>query len=379
VIEVRGLSAAKRRALALADNQIAQSAGWDRAILAAELPELAEVLVVEGLDISVTGFAPIEIDQLTTKLEVDASDPADVIDPSWARAAPVTKPGDLWDLGHHRILCGDARDPGGVARLMRNGRAAMAFLDPPCNICSGDIAGGSRIKHDAFTKPSGELSREEFVQFLKHGLAAAASVSREGAVHFVCVDWRHIGEVIEAGALVYSQMLSLVVWAKPKAGQASFYRNQHGLIGVFRVGKERPRKKTELGCRGRRRSDLWRYPSVDAFRGGELEKLKSHSSGKPVALIVDAMRDCTHRGDIVLDPFGGCGTTLLAAERLGRRAYTLELAPRFADLAIKRWQAFSHKEAVHAESGLTFDEVSKRTRPADAAPVGTDARQRRTS
>ncbi len=197
-IEVRDLSEAKRRALALADNKIAENAGWDRELLSAELPELAELLVVEGLDISITGFAPVEIDQLTADFEDDQSDPADTVDPRWATAAVVTRPGDLWQLGHHRLLCGDARGADDLARLMGGVQAAMAFLDPPYNVRVRDIVGRGRVKHTEFAMASGELSRADFVAFLKSTLAAAAAVSRDGAVHFVCTDWRHIGELLEA-------------------------------------------------------------------------------------------------------------------------------------------------------------------------------------
>jgi hypothetical protein len=199
-IEVRDLSEAKRRALALADNKIAENAGWDRELLSAELPELAELLVVEGLDISITGFAPVEIDQITADFEDDPSDPADAVDPRWATAALVTQPGDLWELGHHRLLCGDARGADDLARLMGGAQAAMAFLDPPYNVRVRDIVGRGRVKHTEFAMASGELSRADFVQFLERTLAAATAVSRDGAVHFVCMDWRHIGELLEAGA-----------------------------------------------------------------------------------------------------------------------------------------------------------------------------------
>jgi ParB-like nuclease domain len=167
VIEVEGLSEAKRRALALADNKIGENAGWDRELLAAELPELAEILVVDGLDISITGFAPVEIDQLTTDFENDASDPVDAVDPASATTAPVSRPGDLWELGNHRILCGDARDADAIGRLMGGSRAAMAFLDPPYNVRVRDIVGRGRVKHSEFAMASGELSRRDFVQFLK--------------------------------------------------------------------------------------------------------------------------------------------------------------------------------------------------------------------
>jgi hypothetical protein len=213
---------------------------------------------------------------------------------------------------------------------------------------------------------SGELSRAEFVAFLNDTLAAAATVSRDGAVHFVCIDWRHVGELLEAGGAAYNAMLNLVTWVKSNAGQGSFYRSQHELIGVFRVGQEPHLNNVELGRHGRSRSNVWHYAGVNTFRAGRLDDLKAHPTVKPVALVADAMKDCTRRGDIVLDSFCGSGTTILAAERVGRRAYALELEPRFVDVAIKRWQAFSRKDAIHAETGLSFDEVARDTSAATA-------------
>jgi DNA modification methylase len=374
-IKVQGLSEAKRRALALADNKIGENAGWDRERLAIELPALAEILVVEGLDVSITGFSPVEIDQLTVDFEEDASDPDDAIDPKWTTAAPVSKPGDLWVLGSHRLLCGDARNADHVARLMGGAHAAMAFLDPPYNVRVRDIVGRGQVKHAEFAMASGELSRSDFVGFLKSTLAQAAAVSRDGAVHYVCMDWRHIGELIEAGEMVYGEMLNLAVWVKSNAGQGSFYRSQHELIGVFRVGQVAHLNNVELGRHGRSRSNVWHYAGINTFRAGRLDELQSHPTVKPVALVADAMRDCSRRGDIVLDLFGGSGTTLLAAERVGRRAYTLEIEPRFVDVAIKRWQAFSGKDAVCAESGLSFDEIAS-TRVALSAASAAPAHSR---
>jgi ParB/Sulfiredoxin domain len=218
-VEVRGLSAAKKRALALADNKIAENAGWDREVLALELPELADLLLAEDCDISITGFAPVEIDQLATDFEEDASDPADTLDPKWTATVAVSRPGDLWQLGSHRILCGDARDQTELARLIGDARAAMAFLDPPYNRRVRDIVGRGRIKHAEFAMGSGELSRASFVAFLKETLAAAVAVSRAGAVHYVCIDWRGVGELLEAARLVYGDILNLVVWVKSNAGQ----------------------------------------------------------------------------------------------------------------------------------------------------------------
>jgi DNA modification methylase len=356
VIEVTGLSEAKRRALALADNKISQNAGWDRQRLAIELPELAEFLVLEGLDIAVTGFAAVEIDQLVVDFEED--DREDKIDPTWTDAMVGTKPGDLWQLGSHRLLCGDARDPSDLARLMDGGAAAIAFLDPPYNVRVRDIVGRGRVKHPDFAMASGELSRDGFLAFLRDTLTQAAAVSKDGAVHYVCMDWRHIGELTEAGSDVYGAMLNLVVWVKTNAGQGSFYRSQHELIGVFRVGTNPHLNNIELGRHGRSRSNVWHYAGVNTFRAGRLDDLKSHPTVKPVALVADAIKDVTRRGDIVLDTFTGSGTTLLAAERVGRKAYALELEPRFVDVSIRRWQAFTGLDAIHAETGLTFDEFA---------------------
>jgi len=374
VIRVDGLSEAKRRALALADNKIAQNAGWDRELLASELPELAELLIVEGLDISITGFAAVEIDQIATEFEEDPSDPADSLDPTWTNGPPVSTRGDLWQLGQHQLLCGDARNANDLARLLGEARGAMAFLDPPYNVRVRDIVGRGQIKHAEFAMGSGELSRTSFVEFLTQSLAAVAAVSRDGAVHFVCMDWRHLSELLEAGDAVYDEMLNLAVWAKTNAGQGSFYRSQHELIGVFRVGKAAHLNNVELGRHGRSRSNVWHYAGVNTFRAGRLDELKCHPTVKPVALVTDAIKDCTARGDIVLDTFCGSGTTILAAERVGRRAYTIEIEPRFVDVAIKRWQAFTRKDAVHADSGLSFDELaSKRRTEATAADVAPAA------
>ena len=251
VIEVTGLSETKRRALALADNKIAENAGWDRERLAIELPELSELLVLDGLDVSVTGFAAVEIDQLAVDFDEDARE--DKLDPAWADAEVVTKAGDLWQLGSHRLLCGDARNTDDLGSLMDGGRASMAFLDPPYNVRVRDIVGRGRVQHPEFVMASGELSSDGFVTFLRDALTQATEVSKDGAVHYICMDWRHIGDLIAAGSDVYAAMLNLVAWVKTNAGQGSFFRSQHELIGVFRVGTE-PHLNTaiQLGARIRR-------------------------------------------------------------------------------------------------------------------------------
>jgi 16S rRNA G966 N2-methylase RsmD len=373
VIELGGLSKARQRALALADNKIAENAGWDRQLLAVELPELAQVLIAENIEISITGFAPVEIDQLAIDFEETSSDPADGVNPKWLVSNTVTKPGDLWQLGNHRLLCGDARNPN-VLKLLMNGCAAtMAFLDPPYNLRVRDIVGRGQVQHAEFAMASGELSREEFVDFLKATLTVAASVSRDGAVHYVCMDWRHTGELLEAGNAVYGDFLNLAVWGKSNAGQGSFYRSQHELVGVFRVGEAAHLNNVELGRHGRSRTNVWHYAGANTFRAGRMDDLKSHPTVKPIALVADAIKDCSARGDIVLDSFSGAGTTVLAAERVGRRAFALELEPRFVDVTIRRWQAFSRKDAIHIATGRCFDEIAVDAVNSAAGPIALAA------
>jgi DNA modification methylase len=356
-IVVSGLSEAKKRALLLADNRIAQSAGWDRELLAIELAALPDLLVEDDLDISVTGFEPAEIDALHADFEDGSEDPADELDDSCLDGPAVTEFGDLWHLGKHRLMCGDARSSDDLTRLLDGKRAQMAFLDPPYNVAVDSVVGRGAVKHNEFAMASGEMSRDAFIAFLKETIGAAAKASIDGAIHFVCMDWRHIEELVTASRSSYGAMLNLIAWVKTNAGQGSFYRSQHELIGVFRVGATSHLNTIELGRHGRNRSNVWHYTGVNAFRAGRMEDLRAHPTVKPVAMIADAMKDCTHRNDIVLDTFCGSGTTILAAERVGRRGYGLEIDPGYIDVAVRRWQAFSGSDALHVASGLTFEEI----------------------
>ena len=247
----------------------------------------------------------------------------------------------------------------------------MAFLDPPYNVRVKSVVGRGRIKHAEFAMASGEMSPSGFTAFLEETLGNAAGVSRDGAVHFVCMDWRHIRELIEAGREIYGEMLNLVVWEKTNAGQGSFYRSAHELVGVFRVGDAKHLNNVQLGRHGRSRSNVWHYAGVNTFRVGRMAELAAHPTVKPVAMVADALKDCTRRGDIVLDTFAGAGTTILAAERVGRLAHSLELEPKYVDVAIRRWQAFTRRDAVHADTGQTFEDVAgdrKDAQPATCPP-----------
>jgi hypothetical protein len=276
VIVLAGLSPTRQRALAIADNKIAENAGWNRERLAMEIPELAGLLEGEGLDVSILGFEAIEIDQLVTDIEENAADPEDSIDPKWWQDRVVSKPDDLWLLGPHKLLCGDARSAADIARLMTHCRADVAFLDPFYNLRIGDVVGRGRTKHAEFAIASGEMTPAEYARFLGIALNAAASVSRDGALHYVCTDWRHIAELMAAAKPVYGDTINIVVWVKSNAGQGSFYRSQHEFIGVFRVGQAPHLNNVELGRHGRSRANVWHYAGVNSFHAGRMEELRSH-------------------------------------------------------------------------------------------------------
>jgi DNA modification methylase len=364
VITLHGLTDAQKRTLMLADNKIAGNAGWDRERLAIEIPELTSLLEVEGLDIALTGFEIPEIDQLIVDFDDKSVDPDDEFEHGCGQ--PVAKTGDLWLLDQHRLLCGNARSETDLDRLMGGEMAAMGFLDPPYNVAVSSIVGRGKTKHREFAEASGEQSAPEFVEFLTATLGNAARVSAAGALNYVCMDWRHIAELLSAGKAVYSEHVNTVVWVKTNAGQGSFYRSQHEEILVFRVGDLGHRNNIELGRHGRSRSNVWTYPGSNTFRKGRMDDLRLHPTVKPIALVSDAIRDCTKRRDIVLDLFCGSGTTILAAERVGRRAFGIEIDPSYVDTTIRRWQALTGKDAILADTTSTFNDVAA---AAGAAPL----------
>ncbi len=270
----------------------------------------------------------------------------------------TTRLGDLWSLGKHRLLCADARKRDDFDRLMKGVSAAAVFCDPPYNVRVRAIGGRGKTRHPEFAFASGEMRPAQYRRFLCETLGNGVQVSTQGAVHYVCIDWRHIADLIEVGEELFGGMLNLVVWNKTNAGQGSFYRSQHELIGVFRVGAGPHRNNVELGRFGRNRSNVWTYAGVNTFARGRMEALATHPTTKPVALVADALLDSTTKGEAVLDQFAGSGTTILAAEKVGRIAYALEIEPRFVDAAIGRWQRMTKLEATLAGDGRTFEEIA---------------------
>lgn len=358
VIILEGLSEVEKRTLALADNRIAELGGWLKADLALELTELSPLLEQAGLDVELTGFEPAIIDTLLCDHVDPEQDPADVYSPA-VRGDPVSRRGDLWQLGVHKVLCGDATKRDDIHTLMGQDRAASVFTDPPYNVKTKRVQGRGKTKHRDFLQGAGELRPDQFTDFLSKSLSLAARYSINGAIHYVCMDWRHIRELQNAGDGVYSELKNIVVWVKTNGGMGSFYRSQHEFVFVFKNGNAPHRNNVELGQHGRNRTNVWTYAGVNSFRAGRLDDLARHPTSKPVAMIADAMRDCSRRGNIVLDPFLGSGTTVMAAEKVGRRGFGLELDPLYVDATIRRWQAYTKRDAVLKATGQTFDEVAE--------------------
>jgi DNA modification methylase len=365
-LRISHLSELDKRAYILADNRLAEKAGWDREALAIELGELA-VLLTDRIDI--TGFETGEVDLLLSDL-AEAADPADEA-PAPSSGPPVTRTGDLWRLGAHRLICGDARDEAAYARLMAGERAEMVFTDPPYNVPIAGHVLSRGARHHEFAFASGEMSTAEFIAFLTQTLGLCVRHSRAGSIHYVCMDWRHVSELIEAGRSVYTELKNICVWVKTNAGQGSFYRSQHELVLVFKSGSEPHLNTFELGQHGRTRTNVWTYAGVNTFRAGRLDELTMHPTVKPVALVADAMKDCSRRNGLVLDPFMGSGTTIMAGEKVGRRVRGIECDPTYVDVAIRRWQAFTRADAVLEETGQTFEEVQASRSKEAAAVVGT--------
>jgi DNA modification methylase len=353
----KGRSDTEKRTLALADNRIAELGGWLKADLAVELHELGPLLEGAGLSTDLTGFQPAIYDALVCDVVDSEHDPADAI-AAEAHGDAVTRRGDLYELGPHKILCGDATESTDLRALMGKNRAELIFADPPYNVKIKSVQGRGKTKHREFAQGSGELRPDQFVRFLSTSLSLAARYSVNGSIHFVCMDWRHIRELQTAGDEVYSELKNIVVWVKTNGGMGSFYRSQHEFVFVFKNGDAPHLNNIELGQHGRNRTNVWTYAGVNAFRSGRLDDLATHPTTKPVAIVADAMRDCSRRGDIVLDPFLGSGTTILAAEKVGRRGYGLELDPLYVDAAIRRWQAYTKRDAILKATGQTFDEVA---------------------
>jgi DNA modification methylase len=344
------LSEAEQRAYVIADNRLAEKAGWDRELLAIELGELTKL----DFDVTLTGFEMREIELI---IDAGAQPAEDGPIPESGAGRAVCQRGDLWQLGQHRLLCGDALDSASYSALLGRDKARLVVTDPPYNVkIAGHVSGLGRTRHREFVQGSGELSSNEFTRFLTSALGAMAKVSRDGALHYVFMDWRHLPELLGAGQGVYDDWLNLCVWAKNNAGMGSLYRSQHELVAVYKKGRRAHCNNVELGANGRHRSNVWNHAGVNTFKKGRDEELGWHPTVKPLELVCDIIRDASDPGEIVLDGFGGSGTTLIAAGHCGRIARLVELDPLYCDVILRRFQSAFGEMPIHAGSGRSFAE-----------------------
>ena len=343
------MSPAQKRAYVVADNKLALHAGWDEDLLAEELGALMSDDL--DFDIEVTGFSIPEVDSLLANVAPEEpNDPDDDVLPVLAPARVGL--GDIWQLGPHRLICGDALDPGVARELMDGTKARMVFSDPPYNVpIEGHVGNSGKIKHREFAMAAGEMSADAFTQFLQTAFANLAAHSLDGAIHYICMDWRHMQEILAAGHAVYDELKNLIVWAKDNGGMGSFYRSRHELIFVFKSGTAPHVNTFELGQHGRYRTNVWQYRGINSRGAGRMDELALHPTVKPVQMIADAIRDVSGRGEIVLDLFAGSGSTLIAAHKTGRHAYVCELDPLYCDTILKRWEEFAQDAAVQLVCG----------------------------
>jgi DNA modification methylase len=354
-IRASHLSEGQKRAFAILDNRLTEDATWDFQLLAKEL----EFLQVEGIDLQSTGFEIPECEMIFAAADTPPNATEDDKIPELQPTRAITKSNDLWILGEHRLACADARRPESFALLLSGLKADLVFVDPPYNRkIRGHVSGKGRTKHREFAQASGEKTSAQFAKFLEDSFGLLAENSADGAIHFVCTDWRHLDEMLAAGRRVYRELKNLAVWNKTNAGMGSFYRSQHELVFVWKHGRGKNTNNIQLGKHGRNRSNVWTYAGANTFSPDRLTDLAMHPTVKPVGLVADAILDCSRRGDLVLDSFGGSGTTLIACERTNRKARLIEIDPIYCDQTVRRWQKLTGRIAVNA-AGVPFNDFEK--------------------
>lgn len=340
------------RAYVIADNRLAERSGWDMSLLAQELRDLADQ--TPELDLQLTGFDTAEIDALLRPLQEDVDEP---LEPD-EKAPPVSRLGDLWQLGRHRLICGDATDPNVYHRLLGDEKAQMIFTDPPYNVpIAGHVT--SSEQHGEFAMASGEMTPAQFTAFLNSLCILLVANSVDGSMHYICMDWRHMGELMSAAQAPYEELNNVCVWNKPNAGMGSLYRSKHEFVFVYKAGRGAHINNVQLGKHGRHRSNVWDFPGVTSMSRGRSQKLAMHPTVKPTSMIQEAILDCSHWDGLVLDAFGGSGSTIIAAEQTDRRAALIELDPRYVDVAVRRYLRLGGSATLREEGAA-----------GDRSPVG---------
>jgi len=350
VMQITHLSDAQVKAYRIADNKLAELSEWDKGVLKIEFDE---IIAMAEFNVEITGFSTAEIDLLG---EADDGEQGDNVPEPPAR--PVTRPGDIWQLGRHAAQCGSCLEEGNWDKLLEGKKGHMGFCDPPYNVPARSISGRGKVKHKDFAMAFGEKDRPEFVGFLSEYLTRMCTHLEDGAVVDQCMDWRHLPELFAATEAVGLTPINLCVWNKTNASMGSPYRSQHEMVLIAKWGKARIFDGVELGRHGRHRSNVWTYAGANSFGKSRMKDLADHPTVKPIGLVADAIRDVTRHGDIVLDPFLGSGTTIMAAERTGRIGYGIEIDPGYVDVTIRRWQERTGGEAVLAATGQPFSAVA---------------------
>jgi DNA modification methylase len=350
-----GLSETRKKAMVIADNRLTEKSDWDPELLKLQFEELIKL----DFAVELTGFSVGEVDRILIGEEAKAlgakeDDFLDLI----SNGPPVSQLGDLWILGSHRLVCGDARQAEPYSALLGSELAQMVVTDPPYNVkIRGHARGRGRHRQREFAMASGEMSSPGFMGFLEAVMTRAIQFSGRGTIHYWCIDWRHLPELHRAATPLYTEWKNLLVWRKSNAGQGSFYRSQHELIAVFKAGAGRHINNFGLGSEGRSRTNVLDYPGGATPDAARQEELAIHPTVKPTALIADLILDCSRPKGLVLDLFGGSGTTILAAEQTGRRSRVIEIDPLYVDLSIRRWQRATGAAAIHAKTGKAFNEL----------------------
>jgi DNA modification methylase len=365
VVRITHLTETQLRAYRLADNKIAANATWDDGLLRVELDFLMSPEV--NFDVDLTGFSTPEIDVLIGDAASAVSEPP--LPDGFESMQLISQLGDIWQLGPHRVACGDSRDPALLAALMEGEKSAMVFTDPPYNVSIGGMVSGlGKHCHEEFKMASGEMSCAQFTAFLKESLSAALSTCAAEALIYVFMDWRHITELSEAYQALGLRLLNLAVWVKTNAGMGSLYRSQHELVFILKKGHASHANNVELGRHGRYRTNVWQYAGMNSFGKEREAALAVHPTVKPIALVMDAIKDVTAHGDIVFDGFLGSGTTVLAAHSTHRRGYGIELDPRYVDVCLSRWMALTGEQPIHVGTHQSFEQL-RQARLSTVIPV----------
>lgn len=358
VVRRHGLSDEQMRLFAIADNKLTEGGSWNFDALRAEFASIS--VLAPKLDQNMSGFAIAERDIIWGRDRAARLADDDEI-PSPDSRPPVSRLGDCFRLNRHLLLCGDATDAATMKNLLGTSPVRTVASDLPYNVkIGGNVSGLGRKKHEEFAMASGEMSKQEFIDFLINSLSAFQPFLTDGALLYLFMDWRHLHELISASEALQLSFLNLLVWAKTNAGMGSLYRSAHELIGLFKHGSAAHTNNIELGRHGRNRTNVLHYPGVNTFSKGRSKALESHPTVKPTALMADLILDSSGPDEIVLDPFGGSGTTLIAAEKVDRVARLVEINPAYVDVTIRRFEALTGESATLVSTGQTFAELEQK-------------------